>query len=103
LLKIVWDAEHVMDYDWCSKELLQTTLDKFLPIAELTVPLFKEVAALEHELLTTFDHRNELLAAMKNRPRVRELASYFTSRPDTKVYLPDSVYDLFWQMSQLAG
>jgi hypothetical protein len=103
LLKLVWDAEHLPEYDWPSRELLQSTLDKFLPIAELTVPLFKEVAALEHELLTTFDHRNEFLAAMKNRPRVRELASYFTSRPDTKVYLPDSVHDLFWQMTKQAS
>jgi pentatricopeptide repeat protein len=102
LLKLVWDAEHLPEYDWPSRELLHSTLDKFLPIAELTVPLFKEVAALEHELLTTFDHRNEFLAAMKNRPRVRELASCFTSRPDIKVYLPDSVYDLFWQMTKPA-
>jgi hypothetical protein len=100
LLKLVWEYEHLPEYDWCSQELVQTTLDKYLPIAELTVPLFKEVAGLEHELLTTFDHRNEFLAAMKNRPRVRELASYFTSRPDTKVYLPDSVHDLFCQMTK---
>jgi hypothetical protein len=103
LLKLVWDSEHLPDYDWPSKELLQATLDKYLPVAELTVPLFKEVAALEHELLTTFDHRNEFVAAMKNRPRVRELASHFTSRPDTKVYLPDSVYDLFWQITKTSS
>jgi hypothetical protein len=72
-----------------------------LPIAELTVPLFKEVAALEAELLTAPYH-NEKVAAIKNRPRVRELASWFASRPDTKVYLPDSVYGLVWQMSQRA-
>jgi hypothetical protein len=38
LLKLVWDAEHLPDYDWPSTELLQTTLEKFLPVAELTVP-----------------------------------------------------------------
>jgi len=102
LLKLIWDAEHVMDYDWCSKELLQTTLDEFLPVAELTVPLFKEVAALEHELLTTGTHHNEKVSEIKSRPRVRELASWFACRPDTKVYLPDSAYDLFWQMTQAA-
>jgi hypothetical protein len=102
LLKLVWDAEHLPEYDWPSRELLQSTLDKFLPIAELTVLLFKEVAALEHELLTTGIHHNERVSEIKNRPRVRELASWFTSRPDTKVYLPDSVYDLFWQMTKPA-
>ncbi len=82
-------------------ELVQTALDRYLPIAELTVPWFKEVAALEGKLLTAPYH-NEKIAAIKSRPRVRELASYFTSRPDTKVYLPHSVYSLFWQMIQPA-
>jgi hypothetical protein len=88
------------EYDWCSRELLQSTLDKFLPIAELTQPLFKEIAGLERELLLLNIHtRNEQVAVIKNRPRVRELASYFTSRPDTKVYLPDSLYHVFWEMT----
>ncbi len=99
LLKLVWDAEHLTDYDWPARELLQATLDKYLPIAELTVALFKEVAALEGELLTAPYH-NEKVAAIKSRPRVRELTSWFASRPDTKVYLPDSVYGLVWQMTQ---
>jgi hypothetical protein len=102
LLKLVWDSEDLADYDWPSTELIQATLDKFLPVAELTVPLFKEVAAFEGELLTAPYH-NEKVAAIKSRPRVRELASWFACRPETKVYLPDSVYDLFWQMTQPAG
>jgi hypothetical protein len=68
LLKLVWDAEHLPEYDWPSRELLQSTLDKFLPIAELTVPLFKEVAALEHELLTTGIHHTEKIAEVKAAP-----------------------------------
>jgi hypothetical protein len=69
-------------------------------MAELTQPLFKEIAGLERELLLLNIHtRNEQVAVIKNRPRVRELASYFTSRPDTKVYLPDSLYHVFWEMT----
>jgi pentatricopeptide repeat protein len=95
LLKLVWDSEHLSDYDWPSRELVQTTLDKYLPIAELTVPLFKEVAALEHELLTTGIHHTEKVAEIKSRPRVRELAIYFEAHPDSRVYLPDSLHHVF--------
>jgi hypothetical protein len=101
LLKLVWDAEHLADHDWPSRELLQSTLDKYLPIAELTVPLFKEVTRLEGELLTAPYH-NEKVSEINNRPRVRGLASWFASRPDSKIYLPDSVYSLFWQMTRPA-
>jgi len=76
-------------------------LDRYLPIAELPVPWFKAVAALEGKLLTAPYH-NEKIAAIESRPRIREPASYFISRPDTEVYLPHSVYSLFWQMIQLA-
>jgi hypothetical protein len=89
------------EYDWVSHGLLQATLDKFLPIAELTQPLFKEIAGLERELLLLNVHtRNEKVALIKNRPRVRELASYFTSHPDSKCYLPDSLYHVFWELKQ---
>jgi hypothetical protein len=98
LLKLVWDSERLADYDWPSTELLQATLDKFLPVAELTVPLFKEVAALEHELLTTGIHHTEKVAEIKSRPRVRELAIYFEAHPDSRVYLPDSLHHVFWEM-----
>jgi hypothetical protein len=75
------------------------TLDKFLPIAELTQPLFKEVAALEHELLTPGNAAgNEKVAAIKSRSRVQELAAYFGARPDSKVYLPDRLHHVFWEM-----
>ena len=101
LLKLVSGAEYVPEYNWCSHELLQSTLDKFLPIADLTQPLFKEIAGLERELLLLNMHtRNEKVAVITNRPRMRELAAFFTSRPDTKVYLPDSLYHVFWELKQ---
>jgi hypothetical protein len=68
LCKLVWDAEQLPDCDWCSQELVQTALDRYLPIPELTVPWFKEVAALEGKLLTAPYH-NEKIAAIKSRPR----------------------------------
>jgi hypothetical protein len=67
-------------------------------VAEVTQSLFKDIAGLEHELLTTGTRHNEKVAEVKSRPRVRELAVYFEAHPDSRVYLPDSLYHVFWEM-----